>query len=241
MNLDAFHPTRRAMIRGLLLASGFAPAMLAVLARAGANSKLPVVPGVQELSGDVRINAAPAQLGQLVNPGDVVRTGADGGCVIIIGEHVYLIRERSEVEFFAEDFEQDESGAISGQIKILTGAMLSVFGRTRTDFTTPFATIGIRGTACYIDSQAERTYICVCYGRGELGGAEDGKPLETVTTQHHDSPRYIYPKDAATRIEVAMAVNHTDDELRMLEALVNRKPPFDDKLQNKGGGKYGDY
>lgn len=241
MNLEAFHPTRRAMIWGLLLASGFASTMLAVLARAGANSKVPVIPGVQELNGDVRINAAPAHLGQLVSPGDVVRTGADGGCVIIIGEHVYLIRERSEIEFFAENFEADENGAISGKIKILTGAMLSVFGRTRTDFATPFATIGIRGTACYIDSLPERTYICVCYGQGELRGAEDGQHLETVVTQHHDSPRYIYPKGAATRIEVAMAVNHTDAELRMLEALVNRKPPFDNKLQNRGSDGDGGY
>lgn len=227
MTLSAFHPTRRTLIRALLLASGFAPAMLAVLRQAGANSQVPVIPGVQELHGDVRINAAPAQVGQLVNPGDVVRTGADGGCIIIIGEHVYLIRERSEIEFFAEDFEQDENGAVSGTIKILTGAMLSVFGRTRTDFVTPFATIGIRGTACYIDSLPERTYVCVCYGQGELGGAEDGKPLETVQTKHHDSPRYIYPKGAATRIEVAKADNHTDAELRILEALVNRIPPFD--------------
>ena len=73
------------MVRGLLLASGFAPAMLAVLRRAGANSKVPIIPGVQEMQGDVRINAAPAQVGQLVNPGDTVRTGADGSCVIIIG------------------------------------------------------------------------------------------------------------------------------------------------------------
>ena len=227
MNLDAFHPTRRALIRSLLLASGFAPAMLAALAKAGANSQVPIIPGVQELNGDVSINAVPARLGQLVNPGDIVRTGADGSCVIIIGEHVYLIRERSEIEFFVEDFVTDENGAISGTIKILTGAMLSVFGRTRTDFVTPFATIGIRGTACYIDALPERTYVCVCYGQGELGGAEDGKPLETVQTKHHDSPRYIYPLGAETRIEVAVAMNHTDAELRILEALVNRIPPFD--------------
>lgn len=229
MNLNAFHPTRRAMIRGLLLASGFAPTLLTVLARADANSKVPVIPGVQEMSGDVRINTIAARVGQLVNPGDTVRTGADGSCVIIIGEHVYLIRENSELEFFAEDFVQDENGGVSGTIKMLSGAMLSVFAPTRTDIVTAFATIGIRGTACYVSAQAERTYACVCYGRGELGGAEDGKHLETVVTEYHDSPRYIYAQDAKTRIEEAPVIDHTDAELRMLEALVNRKPPFDKK------------
>lgn len=233
MDLDAFHPTRRAMIRGLLLASGFAPAMLAVLRQAGANSKVPIIPGVQEAHGDVRINADPAQVGQLLHPGDTVRTGADGSCVIIIGAHVYLIREDAEIEFFSEDFAQDEtgavSGAISGTINMLSGAMLSVFGTTRTDINTPFATLGIRGTACYVVAGPARTYACVCYGRGELGGAEDGQHLESVVTTYHDSPRYIYPLGAPVRIEKAPVIDHSDAELRMLEALVNRKPPFDAK------------
>lgn len=233
MDIDQFHPSRRRMIRGLLLASGFAPALLAVLRQALANSKVPVIPGVQEMHGDVRINAEAAKVGQLLHPGDTVRTGADGSCIIIIADHVYFIREESEIEFFADDFVQDENGAVSGTIKMLSGAMLSVFGTTGTNIVTPFATIGIRGTACYVASHARRTYACVCYGRGELGGAEDGLHLESVVTRHHDSPRFIYPKGTPMRIEVAPVVDHTDAELRMLEALVNRKPPFDRNKRRK--------
>jgi hypothetical protein len=233
MNLNVFHPTRRALIRGLLLASGFAPAMLAALGRAGANSKVPVIPGVQQMHGDVRINDAPARLGQMMRPGDVVRTGAGGDCVIIIGQHAYMIREHSEIEFFADDFVEDENGKISGAITMLSGGMLSVFGRTQTDIVTPFATVGIRGTACYIEAQPQRTYACVCYGHGELSGTEDGTLLEKVVTTHHDSPRFIYPKGSAVRIEEAKVIDHTDAELRMLEALVNRKPPFDNAYWRK--------
>jgi len=229
MELDTFHPPRRALVRALLLAGGFAPALMALVRSAGANGKVPVIPGIQELYGDVRINGSAAQRGQLVTPGDVVRTGADGSCVVIIGEHAYLIRENSELEFFAEDFEQNAYGGVSGTIKMLSGAMLSVFGTTHTNIVTPFATIGIRGTACYVESKTERTYACVCYGRGELAGTQDGEVLESVVTEHHDSPRYIYPVGAARRIEVAPVIDHSDAELRMLEALVNRQPPFDKK------------
>ena len=84
MTLSELHPSRRAFVRAVLLAGGFAPALLAAVRAAGANSKVPVVPGVQELTGDVRLNGQPARLGQRVQPGDVVRTGADGSCVIII-------------------------------------------------------------------------------------------------------------------------------------------------------------
>lgn len=226
MNLKSFHPTRRRLIRNILMASGFAPALIAVLSRADADSKVPVVPGVQRMNGDVRINGLPAQVGQQVHPGDTVTTGTDGDCVIIIGEHVYLIRKNAEIAFYDEDFEQSPEGAVSGTIKVLSGAMLSVFGKTRTDIATPLATIGIRGTACYVDTRPERTYACVCYGRGELGGAQDGAHLETVVTEHHESPRYIYPAGTSKRIEVAPVVDHSDDELKMLEALVNRVPPF---------------
>jgi hypothetical protein len=215
------------MVKGLVLASGFAPALLTLIARAGANSKVPVIPGIQEMSGDVRINGTRATVGQVVNPGDVVTTGADGDCVIIIGEHVYLIRQSSEVEFYREDFEQTTDGFLSGTIKIAFGSMLSVFGKTDTVLQTPLATIGIRGTACYISAKPDKTYACVCYGQADLGGTEDGLALETVTTMHHDSPRYIYPKGSVVRIEKAPVVDHTDAQLRMLEALVNRRPSFD--------------
>ncbi len=226
MDLSSFHPTRRAMIWGVLVASGFASTLLVALGRAGAYSKVPVIPGVQKTSGDVRINARPASAGQEVRPGDVVTTGADGSCVIVIGEHVFLIRENSEIEFYAEYFEEDLNPSLSGLITLTAGAMLSVFGKTDTTIATPMATIGIRGTACYVDAGTERTYACICYGHGELAGTQDGLLLETVVTTHHESPRYIYSQDAPLRIEKAPVINHTDAELRMLEALVNRSPPF---------------
>ncbi|MBL4614715.1 MAG: hypothetical protein JKY27_07575, partial [Magnetovibrio sp.] len=113
------------------------------------------------------------------------------------------------------------------QIKLAAGAMLSVFGKTQSSIITPQATIGIRGTACYVDVQAQRTYACVCYGKADLGSSISGALLETVKTQHHDSPRYIYPPDGPVQIERAPVINHTDVELRMLEALVNRRPLFD--------------
>lgn len=232
MDLNSFHPTRRAMIWGVLVASGFASTLLMALGRAGAGSKVPVIPGVREISGDVRINARPASIRQTVRPGDVVTTGADGSCVIIIGEHVFLIRENSEIEFYAEYFEEGLNPSLSGLIMLKVGAMLSVFGKTETTIATPMATIGIRGTACYVDAGTERTYACVCYGRAELAGAQDGLLLETVVTTRHESPRYIYPPGAPLRIEKAPVINHTDGELRMLEALVNRSPPF---------GNEGDY
>jgi len=225
-SLERLHVSRRALVRGLLLAGGMAPALLSAVRRAGAMSARPIVPGVQEFTGDFRLNGVPARRGQIVRQGDVATTGPGASAAIIVGEHAFLLRENSRIEFFPVYFEQD--GVVSGTLKVATGAMLSVFGPTRKTFVeTPLAIVGIRGTACYVDSRPERTYACVCYGIGELSNAAR-RLLETVETTHHDAPRYIYPPGAPAAIETAPVIDHTDAELRLLESLVNRWPPFDE-------------
>lgn len=227
MNLQKFHPTRRRLIRALLLGGAMAPAMMTMVRLASANSQVPIVPGVQEYTGKFRLNGRVPRIHQKVKPGDVVTTGKNGSGIIIIGQHAYMIRENAELEFYAEDFEQTKEGDVSGLIRVASGAVLSVFGKTQTRIETPMATIGIRGTACYVDVKPKRTYACVCYGKADLIGSGDNRLLETVTTTYHDSPRYIYAPGAKKRIEPAPVLDHTDDELRLLEKLVNRHPRFD--------------
>jgi hypothetical protein len=53
----------------------------------------------------------------------------------------------------------------------------------------------------------------------------DGKARDTCTTTHHESPRYLYSDGRKDAMTAARAVNHTDAELIMLEALVGRTPP----------------
>ena len=235
----AKHPDviRRSLIRALLLMGGIAPGLVSLARQAHAMSKTPIIPGVQKFNGDFRINGSTAQIGQIVAPGDVAITGPDGSAIIIIGMHAFMLRENSELEFYPEYFSTDENGAISGTLKLVSGAMLAVFGKTNdTRITTPVASLGIRGTGCYVDTTPERTYACVCYGRAELFSAQTGTLLETVTTSHHDSPRYIYPSGAPVSIEKAPVIDHTDVELRLLESLVHRRPPFDNGEPSEGGG-----
>jgi len=216
--------TRRVLLRALLAAGGISPGLLFA---ARAASKKPVAQGVRELTGDVRINGRPAQLGQIVHPGDTVTTGPDSGTTIVIDPHAFLLRENSELEFTPDLLEDDSSG-VSGSLKLAHCAMLAVFGRNKgVRINTPAATVGIRGTACYIDARPARTYACICYGRAELAAAASGELLETVDTKHHESPRYIYPAGAPRAIEPAPVIDHSDAELRLLEALFERVPPFD--------------
>ena len=186
-----------------------------------AKGEHPAAPGLYRVEGDVRVNARPAQEGFLVRPGDVIETAAASQAVFIVGRDAYLLRAGSRLETAGKEM------LIEG-LRIVTGKLLSVLGPGARRITTTTATIGIRGTGIYIEAEPDRTYVCTCYGTADLQSSLKPEEQETVTTRHHDQPRYIYGPSmpSVKMIEGAPVVNHTDAELVMLEALVGRKPPF---------------
>jgi len=177
--------------------------------------------GMIEVQGEVLVNGRPARAGDALKPGDSVVTAPGASAVFVVGRDAFLIREKSELLTAG-------SKALADAMRLVTGKLLSVFGRGSRSITTPTATIGIRGTGIYIEVETERTYVCTCYGLVDLQASNMPQARETVRTTHHDAPRYIYAHGEMPikMIEAASVINHTDGELVMLEALVDRKPPF---------------
>ncbi len=209
----------------MLLQGAFAAAVIATgmsrLRTALAAGNLP--PGVAQIKGDVRINGKPAERGQRVVQGDVIDTGKNGELVFVAERDAFLVRANSRIEFGSAA----ARGAVT-VLRIITGAMLSVFeSGARREIRTTTATIGIRGTGIYVETEAKRTYACTCYGEAVLTPLDDPAAEETVRTRRHDQPRYIYGKGVPNMMAVAPVVNHTDVELQMLETLVGRKVPFE--------------
>jgi hypothetical protein len=109
-------------------------------------------------------------------------------------------------------------------LHLLQGKLLGVFSRRRAKrLHTATAVTGIRGSGAYAETDPRMTYLCTCYGHAEIRATADPQRRETVTTRHHEAPRYI---DAAGRIFPAPVINHTDAELILLESMVGRRPPF---------------
>lgn len=220
MKKSGLRAERRAWLHGAAAAAIAASGMLQLRAALAAGT-LP--PGIAQIKGDVRINGKPAERGQRVNAGDVIVTGKGAELVFVSEKDAFLVRADSRVEY--------GSAATKGVItalRVVTGALLSVFesGRRR-QINTATATIGIRGTAIYIETEARRTYACTCYGEAVLTPVDDPTAAETVRTKRHDQPRYIYGKGMPRMLEAAPVINHTDAELQMLETLVGRKVPFE--------------
>ncbi|HYD58463.1 MAG TPA: hypothetical protein VEB41_16275 [Burkholderiales bacterium] len=170
--------------------------------------------GVYRVRGDARINGEPAQAGREIRAGDAITTGPGAELVFVIGRDAYMVRERSSLSFGAD------------VLRVATGAVLSVFGRGAKRIETPTATIGIRGTGVYVESEPQRTYVCTCYGEAELAARDDPASREVVRTRHHEAPRYIMASGAPRMLMEAPVVNHSDAELILLESLVGRQPPF---------------
>jgi len=171
--------------------------------------------GVYRVRGDVRINGRPASRGDEIRDGDTVTTGPGAELVFVVERDAFMLRQNSSVTFGAD------------VMRVLTGAILSVFasGKPRR-IETPTATIGIRGTGIYVESEPARTYVCTCYGEAEIASRDDPAARETVRTKHHESPRYVMASGAPQMLMQAPVLNHTDAELTMLEGLVGRRPPF---------------
>ena len=214
-------PERRKYLRaGAVAALALQTAWLRGALAAGSVEK-----GVYRVRGDVRVNGTAAKEGMDVKAGDIVATGAGSEVVFVTGKDAFLIRANSRVEA------QGALGALvlSG-LRLVTGAVLSVFspGERRT-LQTATATVGIRGTAVYLEADESRTYVCTCYGEAEIVSTADPSARETVRTTHHEQPRYVMGTGAPQMLMGAPVVNHTDAELTLLESLAGRRPPFLDR------------
>ncbi len=181
-----------------------------------------IATGVRTVTGDVTVNGSPATQGAQVNAGDSVVTGPNGDVVFVVGRDAFLVRPDSRVDLL----KRSNSPLLTG-LRIVSGKILSVFspGRRR-EIQSVTATIGIRGTALYVEAEAARTYVCTCYGTVVISSRDDPKTRETIRTKHHEQPRYVMALGAPQMLMGAPVVNHTDAELIMLEGLVGRRPPF---------------
>lgn len=190
-----------------------------------AKGDVPTVAGINSLQGTATVNGKPARVGTAVKPGDRVTTGAASFAVIVVGKDAYLLRDNSTIVLE----ESKSTPGVLENVLILTGKVLSVLEKRapdkRVSYRTPNATIGIRGTGFYIEIEEGRTYFCLCYGTAAIDGRGMSEP-KIVQAVHHESPLWLDDRGGTMKAEKGPFMNHTDDELIMLEKLVGRVPPF---------------
>ena len=227
---DDLHPDdelRRQYLVKLLTFAGMSALPLGAAQAAFWGSKpdrLPNDKSIFSLEGDVRVNGSSADLSTRIRGGDVVSTAEQSEVVFAVGSDSFILRSNSEMQI-------EGGGFFVNALRMVTGSVLSVFGKRQNNqqltMNSSTATIGIRGTGVYMESEPGLTYMCTCYGQVGLYSNADLNDSELITATHHDSPKYITDRRIRdSYIRPAPFKNHTDAELKLLEAIVGREVPF---------------
>ena len=208
------HPDPTKSRRDFLLQSAACGAALLLPATSHAGK-------LHELDGEVLVNGRLASKANEVRALDVIKTGPGGRLVLVMGKDAFLLRANSNVEILGKP----RAVLLTG-LRMLTGALLGVFGKGGPrQLLTATATAGIRGTGVYVEASPERTYFCTCYGTVEIEDQHRTEKRLVVSGYH--SPNIIHAEMTDGKMmQKAEFINHTDEELVMLEKLVGRKPPF---------------
>jgi hypothetical protein len=193
--------------------------------------ELPPGKSIYKIEGQVIIDGNPANLDTVVRANSVIETGDNGKIIFAVGTDAFILRDNSRLQL-------GSSGLLVQGMRILTGKVLSVFGKREElpAITTTTATIGIRGTGIYIESDPEKSYVCTCYGQTRIRANTDPNVAIDITAKYHDKPVYVYPGRTMGNnlIVEAPVINHSDVELDLIERLVGRRAPF------VGGNRGGD-
>ncbi|ADG94681.1 conserved hypothetical protein [Arcobacter nitrofigilis DSM 7299] len=168
-------------------------------------------------SGDVYINGKKVTKNSVVKLGDFIKTGKNSKVKFNIGKDAFLANADTK-------FSIEEKGGLK-TLNVVTGGVLAVFGKggEKHEVKTENMTAGIRGTGVYVEHIDGKSYFCTCYGETELKTA---KAHKFYKASHHKMEWVL----ADGSIKHAKKLRgHDDDELRELEAMVGRIPPFDKK------------
>ncbi len=179
---------------------------------------LSVAGSFKQFNGDILVNGRQATSRTRIHAGSLITTSANSSTAFVIGNNAFMMRPNSQVKFTP----QGNSRVSISTLRLITGGLLSVFGPGPKKLITNTATIGIRGTGVYMESQEASTYFCLCYGKVDLSANVSVNKTQELETTHHVGKNI----NQEGLIDQAGMTNHTDDELVMLEGLVGRKVPF---------------
>lgn len=228
MDRDEPIDARRQFIRQMLAATGVAAgsALLPSLVHAFGKvpRKLAAGQSIYDIRGKVLVDGQPANRQTLIKSSSRVETASNSYVIFAVGQDAHILRENSQLQLSGTD-------AIADAMRLFTGKVLSVFGQRsqgrKMALHTTTATIGIRGTGVYMESERDASYVCTCYGAVALASATNREAREDIISAHHDAPRYILANPEGGKLIIpAPMKNHTDEELMLIEEIVGRHAPI---------------
>jgi len=180
---------------------------------------------IKRMEGQVTVNGKAAKTTTRIKPGDLIVTAAGAKLVFAVGQDAFLLRGGSKLKL--DTSKTGKEPVVSG-LRLLTGALLAVLGKSARQIETTTATAGIRGTGVYVEASAKQTYFCTCYGEVELGSRK-GNERKLVISGYH-TPTMIYARPTNGKMMSGAAFkDHTDQELIMLSRVLGQTSPIEER------------
>ena len=173
---------------------------------------------IVQLTGDALVNGKRLDAQQSMQTGDRVVTGPGSNVIFVVGNSSFQLRQNSDLTV-----ERGASLFAVSVLRLLTGAVVSAFGKgSNRQIVTPTMTAGIRGTGVYTEvpaNQGGRSYFCNCYGTVDVAAGGDRVVSQTM---YHQS-FWAETAKGGRLLTSAKAINHTDEELEYLAALIGER------------------
>ena len=180
---------------------------------------------IKRMEGQVTVNGKAAKTTTRIKPGDLIVTAAGAKLVFAVGQDAFLLRAGSKLKL--DTSKTGKEPVVSG-LRLLTGALLAVLGKSARQIETTTATAGIRGSGVYIEAGDKQTYFCTCYGEVELS-ARKGNERKLVISGYH-TPTMIYARATNGKMMSGAAFkDHTDQELIMLSRVLGQTSPIEER------------
>jgi hypothetical protein len=176
---------------------------------------------VVDLRGDALVNGQPLRRATM-QTGDDIETGPGAAtwCSSSATRRSRCARTRACVE-------RGNTLNTVSVLRLLTGAVASVWGKRQpAQIVTPTLTAGIRGTGVYTEvfPSRARSYFCNCYGTVDMAAGVD---RVTSRSDYHQSFWGEVSRAERPLLTPARAINHTDEELELLAALVGQQTAWE--------------
>ena len=179
---------------------------------------------IEYLEGDVFINDSPADIGDIVNNTDLIRTGDNSFCEIVFSSlNVFQLEENTLTQI---DWAKSDINLQKGTLSAVF-TKLDKFLNDDKDFTisTPSVTAGVRGTVFFVKVEDEQnTYLCIC--NGELN-VQTTNSVNNIASAHHEAYRFTREGDS-TRTNEAPMIYHDDEKMNAVAKRINYEVPWDD-------------
>jgi len=212
--MSPFSRRRFLTLSGLTIATGFLPHV---------SSAKNLAKPIRELKGKVWINGTLATMDSTIKSGDALKTGRDSRVIFVLGEDVFKLGERSRLKV------KWRKESRFGDVSLVAGSLMGVFGKGDRKIHTHSATMGIRGTGIFIQVDNEKTYFCTCYGKTSLDSPDGTVKGHITETSYHKAYWVKHPDTIAEGeteiLSSAPMLYHDDEELVQLESFVGRTPP----------------